>query len=101
MDGAQTGLKAKDAIDAGFKYFKEFFDGKTMQNVLLEGLEYHEKDELWTVTIGFDLTRTKENHDSLGLFGAMLVQKEQYTSRESREFTIRDADGSCVRMRTP
>lgn len=101
MDGAQPGLKAKDAIDAGFKVFREFFSGTKLTHVLLEGLEYDYEEDQWTVTIGFDTGRIRETREGLasvapGLAGTKISEP----LRDSREFLIKGADGSFVRMRT-
>ena len=101
MDGAQNGLKAKDAIDAGFKVFREFFAGTKMSHVLLEGLEYSEEDDLWSVIIGFDTGRNKETREGLGaIVPGMAGVKTSEPIRDFREFIIRGKDGSFVRMRT-
>ena len=102
MDGAQAGLKAKDAIDAGFKVFREFFVGTRTSHVLLEGLEYYETDDTWSVIIGFDVGRSKEKREGMSAimpgFGGSNTSEPM---REVREFIVSGKDGSFVRMGTP
>ena len=102
MDGAQTGLKAKEAIDAAFHHFWEFYPKQDIKNELLEGVEYIENEHHWLISIGFDLAMTSERFaEQNGTFDFVLDPAPRRTSRESREFTLRDSDGSLVKMKTP
>ena len=93
MPEAITQLTAKQAIEEGFKLFKEFFDGTPKSKVLLEGVEFLDSDNQWLVTIGFDAGRAKETSNTLG-FGQRVTEP----IRETRQFFIWAKDGSLVRM---
>lgn len=93
MAEAMAQLTAKQAIEEGFKLFKEFFDGTQKSKVLLEGVEYLDADSQWLVTIGFDVGRAKETSSTLG-FGQRVTEP----IRETRQFYIWAKDGSLVRM---
>lgn len=102
MDGAQNGLKAKDAIDAGFRVFREFFAGTRTSHVLLEGLEYFESDDTWSVIIGFDVGRSKEKREGMAAYMPGLGgSNTSEPLREARQFIVSGKDGSFVRMDTP
>ena len=94
MDGDQTVLKAKDAIDAAFKLFEEYFPRTSlMKRVLLEGLEFVSEDREWIVKIGFEMGRVKETR-AMPNIGPSTTEP----IREIREFHLNAADGSLVRM---
>lgn len=102
MDAVKQRLSAREAIDAAFKVFREFFTGTRTSHVLLEGLEFLESDDQWSVTIGFDTGRSKEKRE--GLAAVMPGLGGSNTSepiREIREFLISAKDGSFIRMMTP
>jgi hypothetical protein len=86
-------LNAKQAIEAGFQLFQDFFDKADTSRVLLEGLEYLESDGEWLVTIGFDAGRKKETSSSFG-FGERTLEPV----REKRQFFLNAKDGSLLRM---
>lgn len=93
MSDVMTHLKAKEAIDAGFKVFNEIFSDVELKYVLLEGLEYDENANQWHVTIGFDAGRTGFSE---GLFP--FADRGTQIIRETRELTLTGDTGLLVRM---
>lgn len=86
-------LTPKQAISAAFALFEEFFPKGAADHLLLEELEFDEKNGQWRVVIGFDTGRRKE--------GSAMFNSWDRTSepiREFRTFIIRADDGSLVRM---
>lgn len=90
---AHADFDAKQAIEAGFSCFEDFYGDKVKNNVLLEGLEYLAEDGQWRVVIGFQAGRVRETANSAG-FGQ--VVKEPI--REKRVFYLDGRDGSFVKM---
>ena len=97
MDTVEQRLSPKEAIDAGFRVFREFFAGTRTSHVLLEGLEFFEKEDRWSVTIGFDTERRREKRE--GLAALTLGGNTSEPIREIREFLVDAKDGSFVRMK--
>lgn len=98
MDGDQSVLKAKEAVDAAFSLFKEFFSSKDVKRVLLEGLEFLERDQRWKVTIGFDAGGVKISEPSYPTMGILPGNTTREPIREFRDFYLNAHDGSLVRI---
>jgi hypothetical protein len=95
MDTLQDRIGAKDAVDAAFRFFRELFGGTKTSHVLLEGLEYDERDDRWRVVIGFDTGRHKETNGSLL---ATMGQKTTEPISELRTIYVNARDGTFVSM---
>lgn len=98
MDGDQSVLKAKEAVDAAFSLFREFFPHKEVKRVLLEGLEYLEHDQFWKIRIGFDAGGVKISEPSYSTMGILPGNTTREPIREFRDFYLNAHDGSLVRI---
>lgn len=96
-EAPNTELTPKEAIDAAFRHFRDFYADASLSNVLLEGLDYIEPEHAWEVAIGFDAgrsRRTTQSSLSLAIGGAV-----QEPIREVRTIVIDAADGRFRRMK--
>jgi len=97
MAQAQKEFKAKDAIEAAFAVFHDFYSVETgsqpIRNPLLEGIEYLEDDHQWMVTIGFDIGRNKKTGSQMALFN-----QTTEPIRETRRIYLNANDGTFLRM---
>lgn len=96
MDTLHSHLSPKQAIEAGFKLFNEFFQGSRKMHVLLEGLELDDYSKNWLVTIGFDTGRSKDSGNDLSVIG--IGQKTTEPLREFRILHINAETGEFVKM---
>lgn len=92
-----SGLTAQQAIDKAKEYFKQFYAGENITNVLLEELDFDSSRKTWVVTIGFDVGRKMIRQPSMNAL-AMLGHEEISPIREARRFIIQDSNGDLVRM---
>lgn len=93
-------IASDDAIRVAFEQFDRLVvksapaESPKPRNVLLEGLEITD-DDIWRVTIGFDLGRKRATREGLAsMFGSALEEPV----REFREFEISAKDGKFKRM---
>jgi len=92
MQTAQNGLNAKNAIEIAFSQFREFFEGTSYRNLLLEGVEFFDDDQEWVVSIGFDIGRQKKTGSKFALF-----EETTEPLREIRRIVL-GAGGQFLRM---
>ena len=99
MEDASAHLNSQEAIKAAFREFKTLFPDMLDKRVLLEGLEYLESEDQWSVVVGFDTERPKYSHlekyDGSALRG---VFSEPETVREFRKFLVDGISGAILRM---
>jgi hypothetical protein len=100
MAEVTTQLKAKEAVEAGFRHFKELFSDATDSRVLLEGLEFLREENQWRVTIGFDSSRKVLQHGKVPHIFAQLGMGDNKSApvREFRHFFLNANDGSLVKL---
>ena len=96
METLQDRISAKAAVDAAFGHFKELFGTAHTSHVLLEGLEYFDRDDEWRVVIGFDSGRHKDTGGPLLAVG--IGPKTIEPIREFRTIYLDARDGSFRRM---
>jgi hypothetical protein len=96
-----TAISSEEAIKIAFEQFDKLVVKTAPRsttppgNVLLERLEL-QKDDLWVVTIGFDLGRSRSSTDA----GWLHISPERHEPiREFRTFEIAANDGKFKRMR--
>ncbi len=101
MDTLHTRIPPKAAVEAAFREFKELFAGARTSHVLLEGLEYDEHEDVWRVTIGFDVGRNREtgSENPLAPWGPTNRSKEPI--REFRQFLLNANSGDFIKMGSP
>ncbi len=86
---AMKEMTAKEAVNAAFAIFNDFFRETAAQYVLLEGVEFHEDDNQWAVTIGFDIGRQRQG---------LMIGEGKEPIREKRTIYLDGDDGTFVRM---
>ena len=100
MDGTQSKLSPRDAGSWGIQSFKEIMPEESSKRVLLEGLEYDTRTDLWAVTVGFDTTRLVPQvwptTASIAALGPPYGDKE--IVREFRTLYLKASDGTFVKM---
>lgn len=103
MEVAPAPLNSRAAIEAAFREFETMFPEMSNKRVLLEGLEYLENQNRWSVVFGFDSERPKQDkfRDFSGSAAAQLGARmfaEQEIVREFRKFIIDGTSGALVKM---
>ena len=106
MDGTQSKLSPRDAGSLGIQSFKEIMPEESSKRVLLEGLEYDTRTDLWAVTVGFDTTRLVPQvwpttasiaaNPHISALGPPYGDKE--IVREFRTLYLKASDGTFVKM---
>ena len=86
-------LTAKQAIEAGFTLFHEFFDEVAAQPILLEGLELDEDNKIWKITISFHVER-----GALPNTGLAAIIGTQSLLPQKRTFQLDASSGKMVRL---
>ncbi len=90
-------LTPSNAIEIAKGYFNEFFADTKTENVLLEELDFDDSTGVWSVTIGFDVGRTKMRQPNYNALAALSPQ-EVIPVREARRFFIRDEDSALIKL---
>lgn len=70
------------------------------KRVLLEGLEYLEREDQWSVVVGFDTSRPKYDPfgELLPVSAAQALFSERVMVREFRKFLVNGSSGALVRL---
>ena len=100
MDTLQPVIAPKDAISVGSRYFHDIMADQPTKRVLLEGLEYIERQRRWIVTLGFDSVR-KVPLDGIGQMihqAATGLPEKFEIVREFRTIHVSARDGSFIKM---
>lgn len=108
MDTLQTRLSPKDAGIRAAEIFREIMPDQTQNRMLLEGLDYDDKGDVWQVTLGFDTVRDMLTPHPLAanIEGTLRRMADAFAERHAEREVVREfrtiylkaADGSFVKM---
>ena len=93
MEDTRRKLSPKEAVTAAFEYFQDLYPQKQFMHLLLEGIKYNPRGNLWEVTIGFDLGREYKVSNQLEFAG-----KKIEPIREFRVIRLEDGNGEFMEL---
>ena len=97
MDTLPGRISPKEAGEIGAQYFREMMEGQPTPRLLLEGLEYIERQKRWVVTLGFDSERSVPVSGLERLMPEAPLERREVI-REFRSVHISARDGSFIKM---
>ena len=97
MASAERKLSPRQAVDTAFGHISGLYPKETLNRLLLEGLRYEEKRNLWEVTIGFNV-ETEKHALNLKQFPFVKVSDNNDSVREFRVVRLKADDGEFVEL---
>ena len=97
MASTERKLSPRQAVDTAFEQISGLYPKETLNRLLLEGLRYEEKRNLWEVTIGFNV-ETEKHALNLKQFPFVKVGDNSDSVREFRVVRLKADDGEFVEL---
>lgn len=96
MTDTQTySVPVKTAVSNAMLFIRELYADNQIKGVLLEEVEFSEPANQWLITIGFTISKTRENSSAL----ADLILPERESTRKYKIVHIDAQSGKAISMK--
>ncbi|MCI5221614.1 MAG: hypothetical protein D3924_02760 [Candidatus Electrothrix sp. AR4] len=98
-------IELYDAVKIAKTQAQQLFEGQTLPHLMLEEVEFDEKEQAWLIRLGYDshhVVKTTSRGDKMvpSMFGGDDTITEEKTPRVYKEFKIDASDGHLISMKT-